>query len=161
MDATTTPLTSWLIQTLKELHPDISFTKAEHFSWSPSKHTVFYNAALPNAEALLLHELAHALLDHRMYRRDVELVAMESDAWEKAQAYAKENAPQLRNLQLADEVIQDHLDTYREWLHNRSTCPNCSATGYQDGATTYTCPACSHRWRVNEARVCALRRYSI
>ena len=62
---------------------------------------------------------------------------------------------------LNEEVIQEHLDTYRDWLHARSICPSCTANGYQISSHTYECPACLHTWRVNEARICALRRYSL
>ena len=61
---------------------------------------------------------------------------------------------------VVEDFIEEHLDTYRDWLHARSSCPDCTATGYQTDASTYACPACSHTWRVNEARICQLRRYS-
>ncbi|MGH7218228.1 MAG: hypothetical protein ACREGE_02190 [Candidatus Microsaccharimonas sp.] len=155
MDATTTPSLFSLIETLKTTYPQFTFSEAERFSWSPSEHTIFYTPKEPNAVALLLHELSHGLLGHREYRRDVELVAMETAAWEEAEKQAK-----LLSTMLDDDVAQDHIDTYREWLHARSTCPECKANGYQTGASAYECPACTHTWRVNEARICALRRYS-
>lgn len=161
MDATTTHSMPLLIQQLKAAHPEVTFTEADSFAWAPQQQTIFYNVALPNADALLLHELSHALLDHRSYRRDVELIAMETAAWDKAAEYAtrhNESSPETA-LTISDDVIQDHLDTYRDWLHARSTCPQCSANGYQTDTFHYTCPACTHTWRVNEARLCALRRY--
>lgn len=163
MDATTTHSMPLLIQKLKAAHPDLSFIEADQFSWSPNNRTVYYTLDTPNAEALLLHELSHALLGHRSYERDVELVSMETAAWEKASDYLKANAIHFAGipLNLSEAVIQDHLDTYRDWLHARSTCPNCSANGYQTDVLKYTCPACSHSWKVNEARLCALRRYSL
>lgn len=145
-----------LIHKLKTTYPDISFIEAEQFSWSPSARTVFYTPGAPNAPHLLLHELSHALLDHHTYRHDVELVVMETAAWEKAKECAKTH-----NIRLNETVIQDHLDTYRDWLHARSTCPECSANGYQIEAFHYECPACLHKWKVNEARLCALRRYEV
>lgn len=145
---------SSLIHKLKTAYPDISFIEAEQFSWSPTTRTVFYSRDVPNAPHLLLHELSHALLDHNTYRRDVELIAMETAAWEKAKEYAT-----TYNVRFNETVIQDHLDTYRDWLHARSTCPECSANGYQTEAFHYECPACLHKWKVNEARLCALRRY--
>jgi len=147
---------SSLIHKLKETYPEIAFVKAEQFSWSPSSRTVFYNPDQSHATHLLLHELSHALLDHREYKRDIELIAMETAAWEEAKTYAE-----TFNVRFSEDVIQDHLDTYRDWLHARSTCPQCSANGYQTEAFHYECPACSHKWRVNEARLCALRRYSV
>lgn len=162
MDATTTHSMSWLIQQLSAAHPEFAFEEAAQFSWSPSTRTIFYTSEEPDARGLLLHELSHALLGHRSYERDVELLAMETAAWERAKVYVAEH-PELEidtNTDLSEDTIQDHLDTYRDWLHARSTCPKCSANGYQTDTHVYACPACTHTWRVNEARVCALRRYS-
>jgi Uncharacterized Zn-ribbon-containing protein involved in phosphonate metabolism len=147
---------SSLIHKLKTVHPDISFVEAEQFSWSPTTRTILFNRGIPHAPLLLLHELSHASLDHREYRRDIELIAMETAAWEKAKEHAQEY-----KVRVYEAVIQDHLDTYREWLHARSSCPNCSANGYQSETLQYECPACAHTWKVNEARLCALRRYSV
>lgn len=147
---------SSLIHKLKTDHPSLSFVQGDDFSWSPAQKTIFYVTGQAKSTQLLLHELAHALLGHTEYRRDIELLAMETAAWEKAREYADEY-----NVRVKEPIIQDHLDTYRDWLHARSTCPNCSANGYQTDTSTYQCPACSHAWRVNEARVCALRRYAI
>ncbi len=147
---------SSLIPKLKGDHPHLTFSQAEHFSWLPSTHTVTYTPDLPDAPALLLHELSHALLGHRDYQRDVELLGMETVAWEKARELAT-----LYPVRVTNDVIENHLDTYREWLHARSTCPACTATGYQTGRSTYACPACTHEWRVNEAKVCQLKRYTL
>ena len=147
---------SSLIHKLKTTHPDIAFVQGEEFLWSPSNRTIFYNPESPQASLLLLHEFSHSVLDHHTYNRDVELIAMESAAWEHAATLAEEYT-----VRLNDDVVQDHLDTYREWLHTRSLCPECTANGYQTTANTYQCPACLHQWRVNEARICALRRYKV
>lgn len=147
---------SSLIHKLKTTYPDIAFVEAEQFSWSPSERTVFYNPTQAHPAPLLLHELSHASLEHRDYRRDIELVAMETAAWDKARLLAEEYT-----VRMNEAVVQDHLDTYRDWLHARSTCPECSANGYQVEKFQYECPACAHKWRVNEARLCALRRYSL
>jgi len=145
-----------LLNKLKEDFPELSFTAGDRFSWSPSKQTVFYDAADLENTNLFLHELAHGLLEHHTYSKDVELLALESAAWDKA----LEIAPHYSVI-ISDDDIQDNLDTYRQWLHARSTCIQCKATGYQSSKTEYTCVACSYTWRVNEARICALRRYSI
>lgn len=147
--------TSSLIHKLKTEYPQFVFFATDTFLWDPKTKTISFQMDSPQASLLLLHELGHALLEHDDYRRDVELVAMESAAWEKAQELA-----QIYDIRYNDDDAQDHLDTYREWLHARSTCPNCTATGYQTGEWHYRCLACTHEWRVNEARVCALRRYS-
>ena len=147
---------SSLIHKLKTVHPTITFVEGDQFSWSPATSTVLFNRELPHAPLLLLHELSHALLGHREYRRDIELIAMETAAWEQAKQEAE-----TYNVRIDEAAIQDHLDTYRDWLHARSTCPNCSANGYQTERLQYECPACTHSWKVNEARLCALRRYSL
>ena len=147
---------SSLTHKLKTTYPELRFVQAEQFSWSPSEKTIYYSTGHANSTHLLLHELAHALLGHREYTRDIELLAMETAAWDTAREYAE-----TYQVRMSDPIIQDHLDTYREWLHARSTCPHCSANGYQTQASHYQCPACAHEWRVNEARICALRRYSI
>lgn len=150
------PSTPSLLPRVTADFPDITFAAGELFSWSPSQQTVFYSTEDPENVALLLHELSHGLLDHRRYSKDVELLAMETAAWDKARELA-----QKYEVQIEDDAIEAHLDTYRDWLHARSTCPNCEASGYQSGKNTYDCVACGHQWRVNEARLCGLKRYSI
>jgi len=150
------PSIASLLNSLTADYPAITFTEAAAFSWSPDAQTVFYTPNDPDADALLLHELSHGLLEHHIYNRDIELLAMESAAWQKA----RELSTHYRVV-ISEDTAEDNLDTYREWLHARSTCPACTATGYQDGASTYSCPACQHRWKVNEAKICALRRHSL
>lgn len=149
------PLTASLISKLKSDNPDLTFIEAEHFSWSAQENAISYKADDPHADALLLHEISHAHLKHADYSRDVELLRMETDAWEAAKKLASSYGSSVD-----EDTAEDNLDTYREWLHARSTCPACSATGYQTGRIGYTCPACTHSWQVNEARSCRLQRYS-
>ena len=154
MDVTTMRSTSSLLHKLKTDYPDIHFVAGDTFLWDPEQKTVFYVNDGPESKALLLHEVSHGLLQHREYKKDIELLAMEAAAWEKAKQLAEQY-----HFPISDALADDHLDTYRDWLHARSTCINCSATGYQTGKETYSCPACNAEWRVNEARVCELRRY--
>ena len=150
------PSIASLLNSLTTDYPAITFTEATAFSWSPDTQTVFYAPTDPDADALLLHELSHGLLKHHAYNRDIELLAMESAAWQKARELSVRY-----EVAISEDTAEDNLDTYREWLHARSTCPACTATGYQDGTSTYSCPACQHRWKVNEAKICALRRHSL
>lgn len=145
-----------LIHKLTADFPTIRFIEGDTFLWSPREQAVSYNSGHPDASALLLHELSHGILEHSQYDRDVQLLAIEATAWEKAKELA------LRyNINLSEDVIQDHLDTYRDWMHARSTCPACTAIGYQVSARTYHCPACTSEWSVNEARICGLRRTKV
>jgi len=155
MDATTMPSIHSLLPKLTAAFPDITFTSGERFSWSPEQKTVFYTTSDDNGVELMLHELSHGVLGHHEYKKDVELVAMEAAAWDTAALIGKDH-----DITIADDIVEDHLDTYREWLHARSTCPTCEATGYQNGKDTYSCVACSGTWRVNEARLCGLKRYT-
>lgn len=147
---------TWLIKNISSDYPQFAFREADDFWWSAAEQTVYYNSESDNCPEFCLHELSHALLDHRGYIYDIDLIKLERDAWDYA---ANELAPRYK-LTLDDEIIQNNLDTYRTWLHARSTCPNCNATGLQI-KELYRCIACNHTWRANEARVSALRRYSL
>ncbi len=146
-----------LLNKLKKDFPAIQFKSGDDFLWSPSERTLYYGPLdIKDSAALLLHELSHGLLGHNDYRHDITLVAMERSAWNRALELASEYG-----FTISEQMIEDHLDTYRDWLHARSTCPNCSANGHQVKQSTYHCLACGHKWRVNEARICALRRYDL
>jgi hypothetical protein len=144
-----------LLPKLTTAFPHLTFTAGDLFSWSPSKQTVFYSEADPTNVTLLLHELSHGLLEHRRYSKDIELLAMEAAAWDKTLELAK-----TYDIELTPDLAEQNLDTYRDWMHARSTCPTCEATGYQTKKDTYSCVACGGTWRVNEARLCGLKRYT-
>ncbi len=149
------PSTASLITKLKLAYPQFKFEQAADYLWSPSEQTIYYTDS-SDGHSYLLHELSHGLLGHVDYYYDIELIAMERAAWDKAIVVAK-----TYDLTIDESVITSTLDSYRDWLHNRSTCPNCGATGHQTDKSTYTCLACTQSWRVNEARICALRRYKV
>lgn len=136
--------------------PNITFSISDEFRWAPSEQTVFFDEHDTHAHERLLHEVAHAQLKHSRYERDVELITLERDAWQ----YAKHTlAPQFK-ITIDSDVIEDDLDTYRDWLHARSTCPKCRATGIQTNSNEYTCVACRTVWTVNQAVSCGLKRYT-
>ncbi len=146
-----------LLNRLRRDYPEFSFEPAEEFWWSAEKQTIFFDPAVSNCAAFCLHELSHALLGHKGYEYDIDLIKLERDAWE----YAQNTLAPAYTTPIDDEVIQDNLNTYRAWLHTRSSCPECDTTGLQTKEQYYRCLACGHTWRTNEARVCALRRYSL
>lgn len=133
----------------------ISLVQGDVFSWNPQTKTITYVSTDEALESSLLHEYGHALLGHTDYSYDIDLLKMERAAWDQALRIAKQI-----DLTIDSDNIEDHLDTYRDWLHARSLCPRCSSTGLQVATHQYTCPACSHAWTVNDARTCALRRYN-
>jgi hypothetical protein len=136
--------------------PRFGFVASHEFRWSPKERTIFYDQDSSD-QASLLHELSHAILDHREYARDIELIELERDAW----TYARETLAHTYDASIDSEQSEDALDTYRDWLHARSICPGCLATGLQTKKNEYKCILCTTKWRVNDARICALRRYKI
>ena len=150
---------SWLISKLGSNHPPtgdtpLRFMTAESFGWNATERTISYVPDAPDAPALLLHELGHALLGHDHFQDDIHLLAMERAAWDKACELAAQY-----DMTISDNVVEDALDTYRDWLHARSLCPHCNATGVQTATQHYQGLACHHTWHVNEARTCGLRRH--
>jgi hypothetical protein len=137
-------------------YPQFRFVPDTEFRWVPLESSIFYDQASDDV-ASFLHELSHALLGHTTYIRDIELIELERDAWH----YAQHILAQKYVIEVTDDQVEDSLDTYRDWLHARSTCPGCSATGIQVKKNEYKCLACNKKWRVNDARICALRRYKV
>lgn len=139
---------------VKDDNKSIRFIKSKNFYWSPAEQVVHYgNGSDPFAVFALLHELSHALLSHQNYQTDIELLRLEAEAWAKAVMVAKEYS-----VTISDDHIQDCLDTYRDWLHKRSTCPTCKAHGLQNIRDGYICLNCSGKWQVTNARFCRVYR---
>ncbi len=150
------PSIASLLSKLQADYPSLQFAASHEFRWSPDELTVFYDKDSDDV-ASLLHELAHALLQHQAYTRDIELIELEQSAWH----YAVTTLASGYEVAIDEDIVQSSLDTYRDWLHARSTCPGCGATGVQTRKSTYACLACPTNWRVNDARICALRRYTV
>lgn len=152
--AATTPLSiNFILDDARRRLPDVTFVASTDDAWDPTTQTVSYNATA-DAFDTLLHEIGHASLGHQVYQRDIELLDMELAAWQHAQAIASEIG-----VSIDENTVQADLDTYRDWLHARSTCPQCSQNGVQTNTQEYACPVCDTHWRVNEARTCGLKRY--
>jgi hypothetical protein len=150
------PSISSLVNKLQGDFGQFAFTPGDDFHWSPVDNTVYYMADSDDS-ASLLHELAHGLLGHKSYSRDIALLEMERDAWSRAAG----QLGAVYEVIIDEETVEMALDTYRDWLHARSTCPNCQAIGVQTNKHQYSCVACHEKWRVNDARICALRRYKL
>lgn len=154
MDAIIMHSITSLVSKLQRDFAQFQFCEGSDFHWSPAEKTIYYRAESLDG-ASLLHELAHALLGHEDYAHDVTLLAMERAAW----SYARRQLGPAYNLPIDVDTVEDALDTYRDWLHARSMCPHCRAVGIQTDKRQYHCIACHEKWRVNDARICALRRY--
>lgn len=143
-----------LVQKLQADFPQFQFQAGNQFKFQPDKQIVVYQPQTEQAELLLLHELAHALLQHTDYRFDIELVKMETDAWE----YTKNQLLPHYQVAIDADLIDETLETYRDWLYQRSCCPKCGSVGSQTADLSYKCLECSARWRPNDAKFTALRR---
>lgn len=140
-----------LLLMLQKDFPELVFAPGEAFCWSPKTRTVLYRAKHDDnkAEWALLHEVGHALLDHHHYQSDLELISLESQAWEKAKELAKQY-----DRQIDPDHIEDCMDTYRDWLHQRSACPTCDTRSLQKDAQHYRCHNCDQVWTVTSSRFC-------
>ena len=139
-----------LARDLARDYADFTFAKDAVAHWSPAEQTIYF----AKSPADLLHELGHAILGHKDFTQDIELLHLERDAWEKAREISRKY-----ELKITDDEIETALDAYREWLHQRSLCPRCGQTGLQSRETlSYSCLNCSAKWFANDARSCGLKR---
>ncbi len=145
-----------LANKLAKAYPNLTFTQGEHAHWSPDKQTVYYSLRESHAAWVLLHEAAHGLLGHTNYNRDIELLTIERDAWQYA---AHTLAPQF-NLSIDPEFVETQLDTYRDWLHAKSTCTTCQSNGIEHAKHRYQCLHCGSTWRVNTGIDVHIRRFA-
>ena len=158
MDAITMVKTNSLADRLRNDFPEFHFEPSDDFRWNPNSRTICLTDIHTPFDALtLLHEVAHACLSHTFFTRDIDLLKMERAAW----SHARDVLAPRYGIDTNEDDVEDMLDTYRDWLHARSSCPSCSMTGVQSAESHYRCLSCSHAWRVNDARRCGLRRYTL
>ena len=127
-----------LLDRLKKDFPALVFKKGKRFTFKPPK-TIIVGPEEANWDLLLLHELGHALLGHKDYDVDIKRLKMEMEAWEKARELAA-----LYGVEYDEEVVQVELDTYRDWLHQKSRCPVCGLTRFETPDGQYHCPRCEN-----------------
>lgn len=116
--------------------PEIKFRQGKKFAYRPPR-TVIVGPKEPGDELLLLHELGHALSGHCNFSTDAMRLKMEREAWEKARELASKYG-----VEFNEAAAEAGLDTYREWLHQKSSCPSCGLTRYQTPDGAYHCPRC-------------------
>jgi len=133
-------------------YPDLSFIESAHFAWHAGKKHVSYKKTdknITHSMFALLHEIGHALLNHSDYAHDIELLQLEVAAWDRARVLAERY-----DIELDEDYLQDCLDTYRDWLHLRATCPTCFGRSLQASDTRYRCFNCQTEWQVTRSRLC-------
>lgn len=117
---------------------DLHFRMGARFAFKPPR-TIILGPSEPFSRLLALHEVSHAILKHHSFRMDVERLKMEREAWDMARKLADGY-----NVWADEELIQHDLDTYRDWLHQKSRCPRCGLTRFQTADSSYSCPQCDN-----------------
>lgn len=136
--------------------PDIRFVPSERFQWSPEEKTIYYVEESDSGEWSLLHEGGHMLCDHTSYYNDLGLLKMEVEAWEKARELAKNYGHKIDQ-----RHIDRCLDTYRDWIYKRSSCPRCSQAGIEKTTGHYQCINCKYIWKVSSEKFCRTYRKTV
>ena len=114
--------------------PDIRFVEGSRFSFRPPKTVVVE----PDGEALLLlHEIGHALIGIYDFKTEVGRLKIEVMAWEKARELAV-----AYGVEVDENLIESELDSYRDFLHQKSRCPACGLTRFQTPDGAFHCPRC-------------------
>lgn len=148
-----------LLPSIKADYPSIKFKKGDNFAWSPVELLITYNEDDTNEQHAvwaLLHEVAHADLGHKHYQSDVSLLKLEVNAWVRAKEIAKNYS-----VIIDEEHIQDCLDTYRDWLHKRASCPECNVVSLQQSNGVYKCFNCQSQWKVPSSPLCRVIRIKV
>jgi hypothetical protein len=143
------------VNILREDYPAFTYVTSEQASWSAKSQQISYSPQFSDSSLwALLHELGHALCGHHSYKSDLGLLRMETEAWHKAVELSNRY-----NITIDNEHIQDCLDSYRDWLHKRSTCPTCGSHGLQPAQGLYNCLNCQNTWQVTTSRFCRPYRF--
>ena len=112
------------------------FKIGKKFAFRPPK-TIVLGPPEPFSALLALHEVSHAICEHKAFKTDIERLRMEVQAWEKARELAS-----FYGIEVDEELVQRELDTYRDWLHQKSRCPECGLTRFETSDGVYHCPRC-------------------
>ena len=126
------------LEKIKRDFPDFRFVSGKKFTFRPPR-TIVIGPEESQEKVFLLHELGHATLGHKNFNTDVARLKMEVEAWEEAKKIAKRY-----QIEIDEDLIQDELDTYRDWLHTKSKCKKCGLTMYQTTDSKYHCPRCEN-----------------
>ena len=124
------------LELLEEDFSEVRLVFGKKFAFRPPR-TVVIGPYEPFWRLLVLHEVGHAVCKHKDFRVDVERLKMENQAWEEARKLAANYG-----IEVDEDLIQDELDTYRDWLHKKSRCPKCGLTRFQTPDALYHCPRC-------------------
>ena len=125
-----------LLQKIMTKYSDFAYHTGSKFTFRPPK-TIILGPFEPHYSLLFCHELGHALSGEDHFDTDVERLKIERLAWDKAQELCTEF-----HIPYDEEFVEEQLDSYRDWLHSKSKCPQCGLTRYQTKNGQYHCPHC-------------------
>ncbi|MBQ9180675.1 hypothetical protein IJ135_01100 [Candidatus Saccharibacteria bacterium] len=125
-----------LIEKLKKDYPEVRFKTGVKFLFRPPR-TVVVGPEMKNSELILLHEMGHFISKHYNYQTYAERLKIEREAWEIASGLAARYG-----VKYDEDVVEDELDTYRDWLDQKSRCPECGLTRFQTPDGVFHCPRC-------------------
>lgn len=126
-----------LIEKLRGDFPFLRFVSGKRFLFRPPRTVVVPADFSDEENLLLLHEVGHALIGLFDFDTEVERLKIEVLAWEKARELCG-----LYGVMVDDELIERELDTYRDWLHQKSRCPKCGLTRFQTPDSIWHCSKC-------------------
>lgn len=137
-----------VLERLRKDYPELRFRSGKRFSFRPVRTIIFEAVGLDEFAVRsvaeqnywylqLLHEVGHAVLEHKNFTTDPERLQMERAAWEQARVLCKQYG-----VKYDEDFVETELDTYRNWLHRKSCCSKCGLTRCQLRNGKYYCPNC-------------------
>ena len=149
---------STLLERVQDEYSDLNFERGDNFLYDAADEIIYYNDDLleqNEGEIALLHEIAHAQLGHFHYHTDLELFALETQAWHATKTLCTKHS-----VTISEDYLHNCLETYAVWLNQRATCPLCNNFSTQENELTYRCFICHARWQVKtdvQARIRKIR----
>lgn len=120
---------------IKSDFPSLRFVEGSRFLFRPPRTIVYVS---DGEKLLFLHEIGHALIGKNDFKTEVGRLKIEVLAWEKARELANSYG-----VLIDENLIEGELDTYRDWLHQKSRCPLCGLTRFQTSDGAWYCPRCN------------------
>ncbi len=151
-------VTQTLLERITNTYHELNFEPGDEFLYDAADEIIYYHEASlgrNEGQIALLHEIAHAQLGHFHYHTDLELFALETQAW-----HATKHLCAVHGVTLSEEYLRNCLSTYAHWLNNRASCPVCNNFSTQEDELTYRCFLCHARWQVKtdvQARIRKVR----
>ena len=129
------------LETIKEAYPEFSFRPGSKFLFRPPK-SIRYIESDDNFRLLLLHELSHALLGHFSFDRSLERLQIERDAWSKTRELCL-----FHSVPFDEEFAEAELNTYRDWVHQKTLCKRCGLSCLEVSSESLYCPFCQKYYK--------------